>query len=173
MKSDEVYKLLRSEVGPWFKAAGFKRAKSMLSWYRAHGDEFIVVWFQVSQDGWDQYAGSKFTLEFQKSPTTVVGTGWSRKRISAFCSFTEREAIRSIQNGIIRSLEAPPKSHFVFHVFPQVTEWYKEKFLPESMPYQENRDIWFHYSKPDHVLTWGQYLVAKLPDCISAVEAWA
>jgi hypothetical protein len=172
MKSDEVYKLLKSEVGPWFKAAGFKRAKNMLSWYRSHGEDFVVIWFQVSQDGWDEYAGSKFTMEFQKSSTAVVGAGRSRKRISCFCSASEREAIRLIQNGIVRSLEIPPKSHFAFHVSPQVTEWYKEKFLSESTPYQESHDIWFRYSKPDHVLSWGKYLVAKLPDCVSAVEAW-
>ena len=170
MKSEEVYKLLKSEVDPWFKVAGFKRAKSLLSYYRAHGNEYIVVWFQVSQDGWDQFAGSKFIIEFQKSEAPTVGSGRLRKRISSLCSIQEKEEIRSIQNRVINSLQTPPESHFAFHVSPQVTEWYKKKFLPDSIPYKENQDIWFRYSKPEHVLNWGQFLVTKLSDCISIIE---
>jgi hypothetical protein len=60
MKSPEVYAALKDHLAPSFQAAGFKRAKAMLSWARPQQNHHFVVWFQVSQDGWDSYAGSKF-----------------------------------------------------------------------------------------------------------------
>ncbi len=65
MKSPEVYRLLREDIGPWAKGQGLKRAKAMLSYYRAHGGEHTVFWFQVSQGGWGDYPGSKFTVELK------------------------------------------------------------------------------------------------------------
>ena len=53
MKSTAVYRQIRDVLGPWFKANGFKRAKGMLSWVRPAGSQFLVVWVQISQHGWD------------------------------------------------------------------------------------------------------------------------
>src|SRR3954451_18728220 len=101
MKSPEVYAQLRSEIGPWFKSAGFKRAKGQLAWYRPHGDAFIVVWCQISQDGWDSFAGSKFIVELQRSSEPVCGVFSARRqRLARFLSAQEREEVRKIQNSI-------------------------------------------------------------------------
>ena len=38
MRSTEVYRVLREQIAPWAEAEGFKRGKSLLSWYRPHGE---------------------------------------------------------------------------------------------------------------------------------------
>ena len=81
----------------------------MFSWYRPHRDLHIVFWFQVSQDGWDDYEGSKFTVEFQLSAEPIVGEVSSfRQRLGQFLDDSSREEVRKIQNGIICSLTPPP-----------------------------------------------------------------
>lgn len=64
MKSTEVYSTLKAHLAPVFQAAGFKRAKAMLSWARRQGDRYVVVWCQVSQDGRDDTQGQNSQLSF-------------------------------------------------------------------------------------------------------------
>jgi hypothetical protein len=110
VKSPGVYAVLRSSLGPWFKATGFKRAKGVLSYCRLTNGAHTVVWCQISQDGWDAFAGSKFVVEFQRSRGTVVGELASRRqRLAAFLSVSEREELRSIQNAVIAALPRPPR----------------------------------------------------------------
>ena len=142
MKSPEVYSLPKSELAPWFKLAGFKRAKGLLGWSRPHGDAHIVVWCQISQDGWDLFAGSKFTVELQRSFEPVIGGGHARRqRFALFLSPEEREEVRKIQNEIIAELRRPPASYPTLHVSQQVTDWYLAQFKPVSEPYSELHDI--------------------------------
>ena len=169
MKSPEVYSQLKSELAPWFKAAGFKRVKGLLGWSRAHSDAHIVVWCQISQDGWDSYAGSKFVVEFQLSPEPVIGTGRS-ERLASLLSPEEREEVRSIQNEVIAGLHRPPASHPTLHISQQVTEWYLAKFGPVCEPYPERHDIWFRYASPDHVARWALFIIGRLPKCIGELE---
>jgi len=174
MKSAEVYSQLKSELGPWFKSEDFKRAKGLLGWSRPHGDAHIVVWCQISQDGWDSYAGSKFIAEFQCSPEPVIGAHKARRaRFGFFLVPEEREEVRSIQNTVIAGLLSPPASHPTFHVSQQVTDWYLEKFKPVCDPYSEQHDIWLRYSSPSDVTRWTHFILSKLPKCIDAVEGWA
>jgi len=174
MKSPEVYSQLKSELAPWFKTAGFKRAKGLLGWSRPHGDAHIVVWCQISQDGWDSYAGSKFVVEFQRSTEAIIGTHHARRqRLASILSPEDREEVRSIQNAVIAALHRPPSSHPTLHVSQQVTDWYLEKFKPVSEPYPERHDIWFRYASPEHVTRWAHFIIGKLPKCISVVEGWA
>lgn len=174
MKSPEVYSQLKSELGPWFKSTGFKRAKGLLGWSRPHDDAHIVVWCQISQDGWDSYAGSKFIVEFQRSPEPMIGgrhTG--RQRFGLFLSPEEREEVRMIQNEVIAGLHRPPASHPTLHVSQQVTDWYLAQFKLVSEPYPERHDIWFRYALPEHVTRWAEFIIGKLPKCVGVVEGWA
>jgi hypothetical protein len=83
MKSTEVYRVLRDELAPVLKSLGFKRGKEFLSWTREHDGLYTVLWCQVSRDGWDDYAGSSFVVEFQRSEATGVGMpAKARKRIN-------------------------------------------------------------------------------------------
>lgn len=171
-KSNEVYSLLREEIGPWAKQQGFTRTRSMLSWARPHGAESIVFWFQVTHDGWDRYAGSKFTMEFALSSQPVVGTGRARERIGRLLDDEAREGLRKIQNQVISSLSRPPKDYYALHVSEDVTEWFLSKFKPVRHAYSDIDDIWFRYHDPAHVQAWGRFIVGLLPSCIQQVEGW-
>src|ERR1035437_6130046 len=160
MESPEVYSQLKSELTPWFKAAGFKRAKGLLGWSRPHSDAHIVVWCQISQDGWDPYAGSKFVMEFQRSSELIIGNHHARRqRIASFLTPATREEVRRIQNATIASLHCAPESHPALHVSQQVTDWYLEKFKLVSEPYAEKQDIWFRYASPEHVSWWSRFII--------------
>jgi hypothetical protein len=176
MKSPEVYSQLRSVLEPWFKSAEFKQTKELLGWSRPHGEAHTVVWFQISRDGWDCYAGSKFVVEFQRSPEPKVGSGGRftrRQRLAYFLSQEEREEVRVIQNGIIARLPRPPSNYPKLNVSQQVTDWYLAQFKPISEPYPERHDIWLRYASPEHVTKWADFIISKLPKFISVVESWA
>ena len=174
MKSAEVYAQLRSELAPWFKAAGFKRAKGLLGWARPHNGAFVVVWCQISQDGWDSYAGSKFVVEFQRSPEPVVGLHADRRRrLVSFLTAEGREEVRAIQNSVIADLRQPPKAHPTLQISEQIADWYLGQFKSIEKPYPECHDVWFRYSSPEHVASWARYLLRNLSMCVAAVESWA
>lgn len=173
MKSPEVYSQLKSELAPWFKSAGFRRVKGLLGWSRPCGDAHTVAWCQISQDGWDSSAGSKFVVEFQRSVEPVIGKDPAiRKRIASFLTPEEREDVRSIQNAVIGELRHPQPSHPTLHISPQVTEWYLKKFKSVTTPYSDLDDIWFRYYSPQHVIQWARFITSKLPRCIREVEGW-
>ena len=173
MKSTEVYSLLKSELAALFKSAGFKRTKGLLGWSRTYGDAHTVVWCQVSQDGWDAYAGSKFTVELQRSPEPLIG-GWNarRQRFAGFLSKEEREEVRAIQNSVIAGLPRPPANHPVLHISEEVAEWYLKQFKAVSGPYLEGHDIWFRCASPEQVIRWARFIHDKIPDWINVAEGW-
>jgi hypothetical protein len=171
MKSNEVYALLREEVAPWAKEQGFRRTRSVLSWTRPHRAENLVFWFQITGDGWDAYAGSRFTVEFALSSEPVVYTGRARQRIGRLLDDEARERLRQIQNSVISSLTLPPKDYYALHVSNMVTDWYLSKFEPIQHPYSTS-DIWLRYHDPEHVQAWGRFIVGLLPSCIEQVERW-
>jgi len=173
MKSTEAYRTLRAHLAPVLQAAGFKRAKAMLSWVRPHGDRFLVVWCQVSRDGWDDYAGSQFTVEFQLSDEAVVGArAIRRQRFPTLLDDNGREEIRTIQNGVIASLRHPPANHPLLHTPETVRAWYLKKFQKIGHPYSQREDIWLRYGSQEHLATWAQFIIRNLPTCLKQAEAW-
>jgi hypothetical protein len=90
MKSQESYSTLRVHLAPVFKANGFKRAKTMLSWVRPCGELYVSVWCQADQTGCDTYAGPKFVVEFQLGCEPVIGKSEIRRaRIGKMLSAAE------------------------------------------------------------------------------------
>jgi hypothetical protein len=173
LKSTEVYALLREALRSWFRAAGFKRDKGSLSWCRMHEGAHTVVWFQVSQDEWDDFAGSKFVVEFQRSTESFPGAHPSRRmRMAQLLPVAAREEMRVLQNSVIASLAQPPNSHYVLHISESVTQWYRKKFVRDARPYSERDDVWLRYATPDHVCAWSQFLLMHLPICVATVESW-
>jgi hypothetical protein len=171
MKSNEVYGLLKHRLAGELKSLGFTREKSFLSWSRHNDNLYTVLWCQVSQDGWDEYAGSKFTVEFQRSAEPVVGSrSIQRKRIGKLLSGLQREEIRGTQNKVIASLRKPPKNHPFLSVSPDLTKSYLAKFEQDPDPYPPTQDIWLRYAKPEHVDAWATFLVGAMPQCIVAME---
>lgn len=173
MKSQQLYSALREHLAPVFKANGFKRTKTMLSWVRPRGELYIGVWCQADQRGWDTYAGSKFVVEFQLGHEPLIG--WNtvcRQRISRMLSAAEREEVRTIQNEVIAALRRPPENYPLLNVCEQVTTIYLNKFTSVDQPYWEADDIWFRYASKEDVDRWGKFFVAKLPNCFRQVELW-
>lgn len=173
MYSLQVYSMLRKHLAPAFKAAGFKRAKSMLSWARPQRDRHLVAWCQVSQDGWDDYAGSKFVVEFQLSDDPVVGATHSqRRRLAKMLDHEGREEMRSLQNEVISSLRRPSANHPCLGASEQVRDYYLRKFQKIDLPYSERDDIWCRYARGEHIVAWAKFIVGKLPECFLKVETW-
>jgi hypothetical protein len=172
VKSTQVYSLLKTELSGWFKNEGFKYSKGLLSWQRQHGAAYTLVWCQISQDGFDAYSGSRFTVEFQRSVAPTIGGPGQRERIAKFLSPHEKEDVRKIQNQVIARLQRPPSSYPLLHVSKEVTRIYLSRFEQDKEPYHENLDIWFRYFSPADVSAWGQFILSKIPHCIKIVEAW-
>jgi hypothetical protein len=173
MKSRQLYSALREHLAPLFKANGFKRATTMLSWVRPRGELYEGVWCQADQRGWDAYAGSKFVVEFQLGPEPVIGGKTiCRRRIGKLLNPAEREEVRSTQNRVIASLRKPPKNYAVLNVCEEVSALYLEEFNLVKQPYGEDTDIWFRYVSKEDVERWAKFLVDKLPNCLRQVEAW-
>jgi hypothetical protein len=174
MKSTELYRLLRQELDPIMKAAGFKRAKAFLSWSRPHGDQHVVVWCQASRSGWDDLSGSQFVVEFQLSREPIVGAYPSRRaRIAELLDDRDREAARSLQNAVVSRLRRPSPSHPKLHISPEVTKWYLARFVPVPEPYAEGQDIWFRYACAEDVLNWAKFIAERLGACVRQVESWS
>ena len=163
MKSTDVYREARSVLAGWSKAHGFKRTGSgILGWTRAVRDEHLFVWFQVSQDGWDPYAGSKFVVEIQKSRTAEMFSASRealRFRLPHFLTDAELAEVLAVQNEIIRSLIRPPGDYFVLKMDGDVPSWYLKKFEVVSEPYRRGDDIWFRYHEPAHVRRWAEFVL--------------
>ena len=173
MKSIETYAVLREHLTPAFKAAGFKRASSMLSWVRPEGTGYLVVWCQAAQSGWDMYSGSQFTMEFQRSAAPAVGAIPSRRRrLPKMLDDNGREEIRAIQNAVIGALRQPPPTHPLLTDTESLRDWYLRKFRPVDTPYSTGDDIWLRYASEQHVAVWAAFILSRLPDCLKQAEAW-
>jgi hypothetical protein len=173
MKSTEVYRTLRAHLAPVFETAGFKRGDTMLSWTRRERDRYLVVWCQVSRDGWDDYAGSKFIVEFQISDDPIVGArSIRRQRLATMLDGIGREKIRAIQNGVIVSLRSPPPNHPTLHVSKEVSAWYWAKFTKIDHPFGDQDDIWFRYASDGDLVIWADFISKSLPSCLKQVEVW-
>lgn len=170
MKSPQVYSLLRDQLGPTLKELGFKREKPMLSWSRHHADLYTVIWCQVSQDGFDPYAGSRFTVELQRSKEPILGMkATARERFARLLTPETREEVRFIQNQVIASLSKP--TVLPSHITAETSAWYLKKFDAQATPYTSQCDIWLRYAQPPHVDRWGALLAKLAPGMIQAIES--
>lgn len=156
MKSTEVYKEINSIVFPNLKSNGFKKTKSgMLGYYKLLKEFYLVIWFQCSQDGFDQYAGSKFIVEIQISKTNEIGRdSIIRQRIPFFLTENDFAEIIKIENQIKDKLQKPPKTHYIFSLAEDVQNWYKKKFERATNTYNKSSDIWFVYFNEKDVQKW-------------------
>ncbi len=166
MKSTVTYKTLRDVVAPWTKTAGFKRAGGgMLSYVRAAPGEagFHTFWFQCSQDGWDAFAGSKFTLEFQEASEPEPGRAGRQSRFTPLLTADEREQVRFLQNIVIKKLRRPPHDHWAHTLDGETKRWYFAKFDLIHDPFGAADDIWMRYGDEADVRRWAEFLVPLLP----------
>jgi hypothetical protein len=172
MKSTAVYASIKSELVPLFKSLGFSREKALLSWARKQNGLHTVLWCQVSRDGWDVYAGSKFVVELQRSESPEVGArSTTRARMAKLLTDEQRGEVWRLQNQVISDLVRPPETYPTLHVSPEVTKWYLNKFDLVPARYRADDDVWLRYAKPEHVKMWAELLLRILPGCVAAIEA--
>lgn len=171
MKSTEVYRLLRTRLAPASKALGMRRATGgMLGWTRATGATHLTCWCQCSQEGWDPYAGSQFTMEFQRSDDPRPGTGRARQRFGGLLADGDREAVRRVQNQVIAALPPPPRDHPLL-ADPRLRSYYAIRFVPIAAPYAASDDIWLRYHAPADVERWADFVATRLPQLLHTFEA--
>ncbi len=167
MRSTEVYRTAREILAPWCKSGGFKRAKTvMLGWHRPTDGDYLTFWLQVSQDGWNAYAGSRFTVEFELSEEPVVGTGRIHQRLFDLLTDCELRRATDLQNAVIAKLERPPPEYDVLHMGEAIAEWYLGKFEPVREPYTRRDDTWLRYADADDGRTWALFILDVLPGAI-------
>lgn len=160
MKSTEVYKEINSLVFPTLQSYGFKKTKSgMLGFYKKLKSHYLIIWFQCSRDGFDQFAGSKFIVETQIGNIAEIGGGLHRHRIPYFLTESELDSIKKTENAIKDKLPKPTKSHFIFTMSEDVQKWYKKKFEKDNTAYANSSDIWFIYFDTSDIQRWVRILV--------------
>jgi len=156
MKSTEVYKEINKIIFPNLKSNGFKKTKSgMLGFYKQLKEYYLVIWFQCSQDGFDQFAGSKFIVEIQISKSNEIGTASIvRQRIPFFLTENDFAEIAQIENQIKDKLQKPPKTYYIFSLAEDIQNWYKKKFEKINSTYNNSSDIWFIYFDQTDIEKW-------------------
>ena len=169
--SNDVYRLIREQIGPWAKAQGFTRAKGLLSWQRPCGEYHLVFWFQVDQHGWDEYAGSSFTVEFQLGREQYAGGTGKRARLPQFLDADALQELRVIQNEVIESLPRPPQEYLALFE-PRIQRFMLSQFEPVAAAYSDYRADFLRYYTEDHVQHWASFVLAQLPCCVEEAENW-
>jgi hypothetical protein len=132
-----------------------------------------MLFFQCSQDGWDDFAGSKFALELAFAEQSEFARfGWSeprpgigrlRLRVGSLLTEAELEAVRSLQNQVIDRLPRPPSFHWILQD-PRLRSWYLEQFEPVASPFPRNQDLWLRYHGEEDVRGWSGFVGKLLPD---------
>ena len=173
MRSTEVYRVSREVLAPWCKAQGFRRARSaLLGWYKSADDQYLAFWLRVSQEGWDPYAGSKFTVELQLSERPELGYGLLRLRLLELLTDLELAEVWRMQNLVIAKLGKPPTDYRALHIDDDVREWYLQKFEPVAESYTRSDDTWLRYADEEDVRMWAQFLLRSLPGAVERFHQW-
>lgn len=175
MTSDELHKGLRTDLGPWFRAEGFRVSRrASLGWFRAP----LLVWVQVDAPGWDQYAGGRFFVNFQGGGSERPWDGPVR-RLQEFLADDELEAMRARQNAVILKLSPPPQDYVgaVRAVFAghnptdadRIVETYLAGFAPVETAFRRHHDVALRYWDDGDVRHWGAFLRGVLPRIVAAL----
>jgi hypothetical protein len=115
MKSKEVYKEIDQIITPVLKEKGFKKAKTgMLGFYKLLKKNYLIIWFQCSQDGFDVHTGSKFVVELQISEQNFLGgLAIVRNRIPWYLLKDELSKIVELENEIRSKFFRPQSNHYI------------------------------------------------------------
>ncbi len=167
MTANEVYKLLRPIVGPWFRANGFKLSKGYLTYQKPVGDSYLCFRIQCNSSGWEKYKGSSLMIAVQVSDQREIDeTAW--RRLTAYLTFEQLEFIRARQNQVLASIPQPPVPWIktIVSAFeksfrdPQpYIDAYLSDWRPINKPYAPSDQIWFRYFTKEDVRAWALLLL--------------
>lgn len=171
MKSTEVYQQIKIVFASWCKANEFKRTQGgMLGWYKPYGDRFVTFWFQCSQDGWNEFAGSKFTVEFQVGSDPRPGTpAVVCQRLGFLLDPDQLESLKHVQNEVISKLKKPGSDYFMLQMEQRVRDWYLSKFDLLPVAPLSKGDHWLRYHDPGDIQRWAAFVLSALPGVFKQV----
>lgn len=169
----QVHRELFALLTPALAKEGFRRVRpgSAAAWSKPVGEQFLVVWVQLSRSG-DPFGwyGTSLTIEFQLSDTVVRGTGRSRERLTCLLSHEDREEIRRTQNAFIGRLPRAP-----FAVLTQLPKSSRSHYLahgvPHTSPYAEDEDVWLRYASSQDLESWFPLLQRMVPLAARTAES--
>ncbi len=164
IKTKDFYKRVRQNLAKPMAAKGYRQTSGGLpSWHQQQGEQYLTIWFEGHQWGWDELWGSSFTVEFQLDPSYEPGVGHfdHRERLPNLLSVLEREQIRQSNNYIITEMPGYQQNTQVFAQADGATILLLGKDR-HKQPYAPNQDIWFEYLLPAHIDDWTEYFVSVL-----------
>jgi hypothetical protein len=160
MKSSMVYKILNNHIQGDLKKLSYKKVRSsMLGYSKKVNGHYINFWFQCSRDGFDEYAGAKFIVQFSIDGLAEIGyRGYNGGRIPKYLTVEELVEVGLIQSNIISKLTKPPSGHFSSSWSTDVISGYLKKFELVTDSYTDTSDIWFRYKTESDINKWGHFL---------------
>jgi hypothetical protein len=161
----QVHRDLAALLSPALEKEGFRRLRpgSTATWFRPTGEQFLLVWVQLSRSG-DPFGwyGTSLTFEFELSNAEVRGTGRVRERLPRLISYEEREEIRDNQNAVIGRLPPAPTS-----ALTQLPVSLRSQYLAHAdqhtEPYAESENVWLRYADARDLESWFPLLQRMVP----------
>jgi hypothetical protein len=177
MKATEVYSIVKADLGPWFKAAGFRIAKNqVLGFSRPLSSGRLVAWFQTDRFGWDAYQGGAFRLLTATFPEDTAMRDYE-EAFQYFLTDEELDQARLVQDEVIASLPVPSESYFTVvagqfrrEQAEQIVATLRQNFQPVALPYRWNVDFFLRYHRGEHVRRWCNFLLPLLPRIVQRTE---
>ncbi len=183
MKTKAVFKILREHLEPVLTPLKFGPLKDStgqnLAWSRpAGGRKHETVWCQIDKWPWDQWIGSKFTVEFQHAGTRDIGAmRGKRARIGDLLNAREKREISEYQNRVIARCRVPSPAEFRASYAMDVSEddpalaVYREACTPVKYSGRKHYDIWLRIMDADDIVLWGEYLARWIPGALTRFAA--
>jgi hypothetical protein len=168
VKSAELHRLARQELGPVLQALRFTRTPktTSASWVRPEGDRWIVMWLQPSRSNDANSAGFRFTVEFRLTHEPVIGAAGPMARLARLLTDSEREELRHLENRAIAKL-MPPDRAFAKLLPADMREHWLGGWKPRLTPYSPDEDVWFRHGDEDDVRALMSFFRQVLPGAVS------
>lgn len=160
MDSIETYREIRTLVAPWFKANGFKRAKSSIPAYQKQVDKrILLIWFRVNRFGWGEAMGYDFVVKCQLSKSEKVDDDSASCIIAdlkCFLTRAEFEEARRIQRRILESIK-PRSTDRISQELWKLSNEMENESTHEHLNYR-----FMHYDVDD-LKDWLEFILPALP----------
>jgi hypothetical protein len=98
-------------LNPELRRRGFVAGPGGLSWSRKVDNDTIRLRFRRHPNAVDPYQGGRFQVELERTANKLGAAFSGRARLDQLLTKEELKRLVEVQNGIIRSLPAPPAEH--------------------------------------------------------------
>jgi hypothetical protein len=101
LRSPELHRVAREELGPVLLGLGFKRLGSAsASWARPDGDRWLVLWLQPSRSAGGAPDRFEFTIELRRSSRPETGGDGPRSRLATLLTPSEVGALVRARHAV-------------------------------------------------------------------------